>query len=1029
MSTLPKRSVVGIPSGMRLGPYEIVSLLGAGGMGEVYLARDTRLERTVAIKILPSHLSTHHDLKSRFQSEARLISGLQHPHICVLYDIGNQDGIDYLVMEYLEGETLHTIMEQGPVPLKDVFAIGIEIGGALENAHRHGIIHRDIKPGNIMLTHSGAKLMDFGLAKMQTLLAADAGDMAALATISSPAPAVTMAGTVVGTIQYMSPEQVQGKELDGRSDIFSLAAVLYEAVTGVRPFKGTTMLEIASNLLHAEPIAPCVINPAVPRDLERIILKALAKDCSQRYQSAQEFVDDLRFAQQDGFVHQAGGARQNEIAGSAGHHQSPTLLLVSSVNKTAVNVVRALRRPRIPIFYILLVLLAAMFIASLGFRVLRPRVYEPSAQAQHWYDVGAGALRDGAYFQASKAFERAISTDDKFLLAHASMAEAMLEMDHPDRAKDELLRAAVTGRSSLTNTDSLYLDAVIASVRHDYSKAIDLYRQIADQSPAAEKPYVLVDLGRAYEKAEQPRNAMDAYRQASEQNSQYATPFLRLGILYGRQHELAKALNSFDKAEAIYQALGRLEGRAEVAFQRGALFNQLNKLKEANSSLERALTLAKAADNKSQEIRTLLQMSSVEVDAGETGRALENAREAVALAQKTGMEDLVSRGLVDLGNSFLITNQYGEAEKYYDQALELAQKNKAPRNEARARMSLASLRVQQNRADEALAYLEPALAFYRQGGYRTETALGLGLLSRANQQKGEYASALKANEQLLQVAQQGMEPSEIAFAESELAASLALVGRFPEALTHLEQAQPVYKALGMQRNFAYNQLNRANYLMQLGGLSECATLFDETLSVADRRSGDFQELSILVNVGRARLSLIQNHFSAAKTGADKVLAAAKEKFPEAALEAERLLAAAQEAGGSSKVAKQTAADALELAKRLNDPGQLAQTQLVAAQTLLSTGDNQGALETANQAQVFFARAGQMASNWQALLIPGLASRGLGDTAKSHEYGARAEESLAKLRQSWGPEVFESYLRRPDIQRLQKRLKQLSASER
>ena len=457
-----QRSVVGIPSGMRLGPYEIVSLLGAGGMGEVYLARDTRLERTVAIKILPSHLSTHHDLKSRFQSEARLISGLQHPHICVLYDIGNQDGIDYLVMEYLQGETLHTIMEQGPVPLKDVFEIGLEIGGALEHAHQHGIIHRDIKPGNIMLTHSGAKLMDFGLAKMQSLLAADVGGMAALATISSPAPAVTMPGTVVGTIQYMSPEQVQGKELDGRSDIFSLAAVLYEAATGLRPFKGATMLEIASNLLHAEPIAPSGINPAVPHDLERIILKALAKDCSQRYQSARQFVDDLRFAQ------------QNRIGASGGHRQSASHLLVSSANKTALNVVRALRRPRIPIFYILVVLLAAMLIASLGFRVLRPRVYEPSAQAQHWYDVGAGALRDGAYFQASKAFERAISTDDKFLLAHASMAEAMLEMDHADRAKDELLRAAVTGRSSLTNTDSLYLDAVIASVRHDYSKAIDL---------------------------------------------------------------------------------------------------------------------------------------------------------------------------------------------------------------------------------------------------------------------------------------------------------------------------------------------------------------------------------------------------------------------------------------------------------------------------------------------------------------------------------------------------------------------------
>jgi tetratricopeptide (TPR) repeat protein len=279
------------------------------------------------------------------------------------------------------------------------------------------------------------------------------------------------------------------------------------------------------------------------------------------------------------------------------------------------------------------------------------------------------------------------------------------------------------------------------------------------------------------------------------------------------------------------------------------------------------------------------------------------------------------------------------------------------------------------------------------------------------------------------VAQQGKEPSEIAFAESELAASLALVDRFPEALTHLEQAQPVYKSLGMQRNFAYNQLNRANYLMQLGHLSDCAQLFDETLSIAGSRGGDYQELSILVHLGRARLSLIEGHFSAARTGADQVLAAAKEKFPETALEAERLLAAAQEAGGSAKVAKQTAADALEMAKRLNDPGQLAQTQLVAAETLLSAGDNQSAVEMANQAQAFFARAGQMASNWQALLVPGLASRGLGDTAKSHEYAARSEESLARLRQSWGPEVFESYLRRPDIQRLQKRLKQLSASER
>jgi tetratricopeptide (TPR) repeat protein len=1024
MSSLPRRSIEGMPSGMRLGPYEIVSLLGAGGMGEVYRALDTRLDRTVALKILPSRLSTHTDLKSRFQSEARLISGLQHPHICVLYDIGNQDGIDYLVMEYLEGETLHSAFDRAPLAVNDVLEIGIEIGGALASAHRHGVIHRDIKPGNIMLTPSGAKLMDFGLAKMQSLIAEDAGALAALATISSPAPAVTMAGSVVGTIQYMSPEQVQGKELDGRSDIFSLGAVLYEALTGVRPFQGITMLEIASNLLHVEPAPPSAINPAVPQLLEAIVLKALAKDCSKRYQSAKEVVDDLRLAQQT-----ANGA-------AAGQRPSASHLLASSVNKTAGEVVRALRQPRIPVFYILLAILGVMAIASLGFRLARPKLYEPSPQAQHWYEVGSGALRDGSYFQASKAFERAISTDDKFLLAHARMAEAMLEMDHADRAKDELLRAADAGRTGLTQTDSLYLDAVIASVRHDYSKAIDLYRQIVDQSSGGEKPYVLVDLGRAYEKAEQPKQAMDVYRRASAQNSQYATPLLHLGILYGRQHDLTKALNSFDKAEAIYQALGRLEGRAEVAFQRGSLFNQLNKLTEANTNLQQALTLARAGDNKSQEIKTLLQMSSMEVDAGQTSLAVENARTAIALAEQTGMENLVSRGLVDLGNSFLITSQYSDAEKYYEQALAMAQKNKAPRNEARARISLASLRVQQNRADEALTFLDPALAFYREGGYRTETALGLGLLSRANQQKGEYTSALKANEQLLQVAQQGNDPSAIAFAQSELATSLALVERFPEALSHLEQAQPVYKSLGMQRNFAYNQLNRANYLMQLGRFSECAPLLDEILKLADRPGGDYQELLTLVNLSRARLALIQGHFPDAKARAGKVLAASKEKFPEAALEAQRVLISADSSGRKAspvvppavlESAKQTATDALDMAKRLNDPGQLAQTQLVSAQTMLIAGDAQDALSAANQAQSFFSRADQQASNWQALLMAALASRTLNDSTRASDYGSRAEASLAKLRQLWGQQVFEAYLRRPDIQHARRRLKELTGS--
>src|ERR1700730_7061681 len=212
--------------GVRLGPYEILDAIGAGGMGEVYRAKDKRLDRTVAIKILPAHLSSDPLSKQRFEREAKTISSLNHPHICVLYDVGSQDGVDYLVMECVEGETLVKCLEKGALPLEQVLKYGMQIADALDKAHRNGVVHRDLKPGNIMLTSTGAKLLDFGLAKPTAPLTSVA-TLTAAVTQSSP---MTEQGAIVGTFQYMSPEQVEGKELDGRSDIFSLGAVLYEMV-------------------------------------------------------------------------------------------------------------------------------------------------------------------------------------------------------------------------------------------------------------------------------------------------------------------------------------------------------------------------------------------------------------------------------------------------------------------------------------------------------------------------------------------------------------------------------------------------------------------------------------------------------------------------------------------------------------------------------------------------------------------------------------------------------------------------------
>jgi eukaryotic-like serine/threonine-protein kinase len=246
--------------GVRLGPYEILDALGAGGMGEVYRARDTRLERTVAIKILPASISTDPVAKQRFEREAKTISGLNHPNICTLHDVGSQDGVDYLVMECVEGETLAKRLEKGPLPLEQTLKYGAQIAEALDKAHRNGIVHRDLKPGNVMLTATGAKLLDFGLAKL-------AAPMVTLATLTVAAPQqspVTQEGTIVGTFQYMSPEQIEGKELDGRSDIFSLGAVLYEMLTGKKAFEGKTQLSVASAILEKEPAAISTVKPLAP---------------------------------------------------------------------------------------------------------------------------------------------------------------------------------------------------------------------------------------------------------------------------------------------------------------------------------------------------------------------------------------------------------------------------------------------------------------------------------------------------------------------------------------------------------------------------------------------------------------------------------------------------------------------------------------------------------------------------------------------------------------------------------------------
>jgi Tol biopolymer transport system component len=288
-----------LAAGSRLGPYEIVAPLGAGGMGEVYRARDTRLERTVAIKVLSSHLSASPEVRQRFEREAKTISQLSHPHICALHDVGREGETEYLVMEYLEGETLADRLLKGPLPLEQTLRFGVQIADALDKAHRHGIVHRDLKPGNVMLTKSGVKLLDFGLAKA---LPSPAGRRVGGEGLTSVPTQLnlTQEGTILGTFQYMAPEQLEGKDADARTDIFAFGCVLYEMATGKKAFSGATQASLISSILRDEPQPISQVQPMSPPAFDHVVKKSLAKDPDDRWQNAADLGGELKWIAEGG---------------------------------------------------------------------------------------------------------------------------------------------------------------------------------------------------------------------------------------------------------------------------------------------------------------------------------------------------------------------------------------------------------------------------------------------------------------------------------------------------------------------------------------------------------------------------------------------------------------------------------------------------------------------------------------------------------------------------------------------------------
>ncbi|HBB90072.1 MAG TPA: hypothetical protein DC047_20920, partial [Blastocatellia bacterium] len=895
--------------GETISHYRITEKLGEGGMGVVYLAEDTTLGRRVAIKFLSS---TAKEYRARFLREARAVSALTHPNIAAVFDYGETaDGQPYIVMEFIKGEPLSDKLLGGSLPLPEAVRIVSLIAEALGEAHHMGVVHRDVKPSNVVITERGqVKVLDFGLVKQLTEQHSLGGDPN-LPTLPFTR---TRSDVIVGTPMYLSPEQATGKKVDARSDLFALGVVLYECITGQAAFGGSSVFDIGAQVIHGTPPLPSTVNNRIPRELNRITMKAIEKKVEARYQSADELIEDLKkllpTLQPDGY-------RQLRATDS--------LLKPRTYSASALTTIaETLRRPGPSRGTLILATLAVVAAGWLLVRLLTPTPHKPTAQAAAWYEKGTDALRNGAFLQATKSLDQAVAYDPKFALAHARLAEAWNELDYADKAKDEMLRvqSLVPNRSQLARTDALYLEGINATLTRDYEAGIKAYSELVRLNSNDAGGYL--DLGRAYEKNDQIIEAIKNYVEAATRAPQHATAFLRVGILYARQVDQPSASAAFDKAETIYQADGNFEGQAEVSFQRGFLFDKLGKIPEAREHLQRALELARTTSNDYQYVKTLLKLGDIELDELNLEAARKYMTEAIERAQAKGISNLTKQGILDLGNTYLVGGNYAEAEKYYKQSLDLAQKEKDERNTARALLTLGSLAERRNDPDAALGYVNQAIPFYQRGGYRKETMQAFALLARGKVHKGEYAEALDGYQKELKLAQELGDVGQTFFAHDDIGRLFIRQGRYPEAIEHLGESFRIARSLSNPKNVALSVTDLANASWRLGRYDNAQTALHEAADFVEKPAAP-RNSSASYYLVLARIALSRNHWAEAQANAQKAQDLAGTELHGTAAEASLTLCLTQALSGAAKKGEAKCEQAVAAARLANDPAVLAES--------------------------------------------------------------------------------------------------------
>jgi serine/threonine protein kinase len=997
--------------------YHILEKLGKGAMGVVYLAEDTSLARRVAIKFA-DQTRDDQEFRARFQREARLAASLHHPNIATIFDYGEtEDGSPYIVMELVQGKKLSDLLRDGDLAMERRLEIIADIAGALGEAHRREVIHRDIKPSNILINENGeVKILDFGLAKKFKKAGPEEIDLFAPTISNSP----TQAGLVLGTPHYMSPEQARGAsaEADKRSDIFSLGAVLYECLAGRPPFKGKTVIEVCTEVLHVNPPSPSYFNSQVSGELDRIALKALAKKPDERYQSADEFLKDFR--ESLAIPLRQGSLRTQSIQIKG----EPEISDKSRWTETSFEWPRRSRWTAL----IILVALAGGYLGlawARNWRPFRPSAYQPSPAAARWYDKGIQSMRDGDYYQASQTLKMAVDADGNYVLARARLAETLTELDYNDLAQKQLSEVylAVPNRSTLPEAEELYLEAILNVAARKFPEAIKNYSRLVSLTPDKDEAYAHFDLGRAYQKNDETDKAIEEFLTVTRLDPQSAAAHLRLGYLYGvRLKNQEKAESSFSVAELLYRRLGSIEGVAEVYFQRGTMYGGLNQLEKGREQLEQARDQSKAITNKYQNIKTRLQYS---LYLENHAQAQQEAEEAMNLARDEKMNDLWTRGLFCLGVISKRQSNYKQAENYYKQAIDIARSYNGLYNIALAESNLSSLYAELGRPpEETIGAAEKAREFFKSAGYRGEEFSVLLIIARINRKLGNFDALERTFQDLILVSNSRGERLVEAITRLEYSQLLADQGRYPEAIAQIDERYKLSQSLNQNIRVIYSLFSRADVRSRLGDYQKAEADLKDARSLADKSNLNSGTLAMELLLFEAQVALSRLQTETALAKSKQVIAHLNSQLPEIQIKAKRIICIAHVISGTPRAGVSHCKEAVAFAEKSADKSLLWEARLAMAQAELAVGAAEEAGKIASQAQAEFNKLRQPESEWRAGLLAALANQRMGRRQSAYDQASQAAKILDTLRSKLGEKPFDLYLHRPDIKQQHEQLDKL-----